>query len=109
PASGLLSGTPFAGTGGSYTLHFSAANGIGTTATQTLTLLVDQSPAITGANGTIFRVGQSGTFAISASGFPTPSLSENSADTFPPGISFNASTGELSVTAASGCGGSYTL
>ncbi len=41
---GLLSGTPGPGTGGSYTLHFTAHNGIGSDATQTFTLTVNPLP-----------------------------------------------------------------
>jgi hypothetical protein len=40
PATGVLSGTPAAGSAGTYTLHFSADNGVGDIATQTFTLTV---------------------------------------------------------------------
>ena len=49
-ATGVLSGTPAAGTGGTYTLHFTASNGVLPDAAQTFTLTVNQrrpSPAPT--------------------------------------------------------------
>ncbi len=42
PAAGLLSGAPAAGSAGAYTLHFTARNGVGTDATQTFTLTINQ-------------------------------------------------------------------
>ena len=47
--SGLLSGTPAAGTGGVYNLTFKASNGIAPDATQSFTLTVNQTPAFTSA------------------------------------------------------------
>ena len=46
-ATGIVAGTPAAGTGGTYTLHFIAHNGVGSDATQTFTLTVDQPAAFT--------------------------------------------------------------
>src|SRR5262249_44766499 len=50
PATGLLSGTPAAGTGGEYGLAFRATNGVAPDAAQTFTLVVDEAPAITSAD-----------------------------------------------------------
>ena len=44
-----LAGTPAAGTGGTYALTITAANGVLPDATQSFTLTVDQAPAITSA------------------------------------------------------------
>ena len=55
--SGLLSGTPAAGTGGSYHITIRATNGVPPDATQAFTLIVDQPPAITSANTATFAVG----------------------------------------------------
>ena len=44
-----LAGTPAAGTGGTYPLTITAANGVLPDATQSFTLTVDQAPAITSA------------------------------------------------------------
>jgi hypothetical protein len=107
-ASGILAGTA-TGAGGNYTLHFTAHNGIGSDATQTFTLTVDQAAAITSGNSATFVAGTSGSFIVTATGFPAPTLSENSGDTLPSGVTFNASIGLLSGTAALTSGGIYTL
>ncbi|HEV8060078.1 MAG TPA: DUF4214 domain-containing protein [Gemmataceae bacterium] len=106
-ATGLLSGTPPAGTSGNYAIMFAAGNGVGTNATQSFTLTVNQSPAITSANKTTFTVGSAGSFTVSATGFPTPVLSESGA--LPSGITFNAGTGILGGTPAAGASGTYPL
>ena len=49
-STGVLSGNPQLDSQGTYTLQFTATNGIGTPASQTFTLLVDGAPAITSAN-----------------------------------------------------------
>ena len=54
-------------------------------------------------------MGTAGSFTVTASGVPTPTLSENSSDTLPTGVTFNAATGVLSGTPAAGTGGTYTL
>src|SRR5207237_771814 len=47
-----LSGTPAANTGGTYPITVTASNSVGTAATQTFTLTVNQAPALTSANAT---------------------------------------------------------
>jgi hypothetical protein len=44
PVAGVLSGTPAPGSVGTYTLHFTATNGLGADATLTFTLTVDALP-----------------------------------------------------------------
>ena len=107
PATGVLSGTPAAGTGGTYSLSFKASNGVGTDATQNFTLAINQAPAITSASSTAFTVGSAGSFPVTATGFPTPTLSETGV--LPTGVTFNASTGTLGGTPAAGTGGTYSL
>ena len=99
---GVLSGTPAAGSGGTYPLTFTAHNGVGSDATQTFTLTVNQAPAITSANSTTFTVGAAGSFTVTTTGVPTPTLSESG--TLPSGVTFNATTGVLSGTPAAGSG-----
>ncbi len=106
-ATGTLAGTPAAGTGGSYALTFTAANGVGANATQGFTLVVNEAPAITSANTTTFTVGSAGTFTLTATGSPAPTLSESGA--LPSGVTFNAATGVLSGTPAAGTGGSRVI
>ncbi|MEO8361716.1 MAG: putative Ig domain-containing protein, partial [Vicinamibacteria bacterium] len=102
-----LAGNPNAGTGGSYPLIITANNGIAPNATQNFTLTVNQPPAITSANNTTFTVGINGSFTVTKSGFPSPTLSMTGA--LPTGVTFTPATGALSGTPAGGTGGSYPL
>ena len=101
-AAGVLSGIPAAGTGAAYDLTFTAANGIGTQATQNFVLTVDEAPSFTSSASATFI----GTFAcavtVTTGGFPAPTLTEASGDVLPSGVSFNAATGVLSGTPARG-------
>lgn len=103
---GSLSGTPAAGTGGSYPLTIGASNGAPPNASQSFTLVVDQPPAITSASSATFSVGTFGSFVAMASGYPAPTLSETGA--LPSGVTFSSS-GLLSGTPAPGTGGAYTI
>ena len=103
---GTLSGTPGAGTGGTYNITITASNGVLPNATQNLTLTVDQAPAITGANSTTFTVGTAGLFSVTATGFPAPTFSETGA--LPSGVTLS-SAGVLSGTPGAGTGGTYNI
>ena len=105
-----LSGTPAAGSGGIYTFTITATNGVAPDATQTFTLTDNEAPAITGANNTTFVVGMAGSFTVTTSGFPAPSLSETGP--LPSGVTFvdnGDGTATLSGTPAAGSGGIYTF
>ena len=109
---GSLTGTPPAGSGGSYTFTLKAANGFSPSASQTFTLTVDESPTITSADHTTFAVGSAGSFAVTTTaGFPTTTtLSETGA--LPSGVSFTDNgdgTATLSGTPAAGTAGSYPI
>jgi RHS repeat-associated protein len=104
---GVLSGTPASGTGGSYSITFTASNGVNPNATQNFTLTVDQAPTITSTNTTTFTVGTAGTFTVAATGNPTPTLSESGA--LPSGVTFTAATGVLAGTPAAGTNGTYPI
>ena len=103
---GQLSGTPVTGAGGTYSMTFTASNGVSPNATQAFTLTVRQAPAITSANSTTFTVASSGNFHITASGFPAPTFTETGA--LPAGVTLS-SAGQLSGTPAAGTGGSYSF
>jgi hypothetical protein len=92
--SGLLSGTPTQS--GSFPIVITAANGSGPNATQNFTLTVDAPAAITSAASTTFVKGHAGSFTVTASGFPVPTLSESGA--LPAGVTFVPATGVLSGT-----------
>ena len=107
---GTLSGTPAAGTGGTYNITFTAHNGAAPDVVQNFTLTVNQAPAITSANSTTFTEGHAGSFQVTTTGFPVPSLSKSGA--LPSGVTFvdnGDGTGTLSGTPAAGSSGSYSL
>ena len=110
PATGVLSGSPAAGTGGVYNLTFTAHNGVGNEAVQNLTLTVDEAPAITSANNTTWAVGAASSFTVTATGFPNPTLSESG--TLPGGVTFDDNgngTATLGGTPTAGTGNTYNL
>lgn len=70
-----LSGVPAAGTGGSYPVVVTATNGVGAPVAQTLTLVVDQAPAITSGTSVTATAGQGmEPFTVTATGYPAPTL-----------------------------------
>ncbi|MEY4547111.1 MAG: hypothetical protein RL685_3306, partial [Pseudomonadota bacterium] len=106
-ASGVLEGTPAPGSGGEYTLTFSADNGIGSLAVQTFTLTIEEEAGISGAASTTFAIGAPGSYSVVRTGFPLPSLSL--IGSLPAGLSFSAATGTISGTAQAGTAGSYSV
>jgi streptogramin lyase len=106
-STGVLSGTPAAGSGGTYPITFTADNGVGSGATQAFTLTVTQRAAITSAASTSFAVGKAGSFTVTATGSPAPAVAETGP--LPSGVTFDASTGVLSGTPAAGTGGTYPI
>ena len=105
-SAGMLSGTPAAGTGGTYPITITASNGVSSNAMQSFTLTVDQAPVITSAASTTFAVGTAGSFTATASGYPPPTFSETG--TLPSGITLS-SGGVLSGTPAAGTDGTYPI
>src|ERR1019366_6155155 len=83
---GILSGTPTAS--GTFPITFTASNGVLPNAVQSFTLTVNQAPTITSASSTTFTEGVAGSFTVTATGFPTPSITESGA--LPGGVKFNA-------------------
>ena len=65
------------------------------------------APVITSAKHARFQIGVSGTFTVTATGTPAPTLVQ--AGTLPSGVTFNAATGVLSGSPASGSQGTYPL
>jgi hypothetical protein len=105
-----ISGTPAAGTGGTYPLTITASNSAGT-ATQSFTLTNSQAPTITSPPTATFTTTVAGTYNITTTGFPAPTLSQT-AGTLPTGLSFVDSgngTGTISGTPAAGTQGTYTV
>jgi len=80
---GTLAGTNSVAVG-TYTITFTATNSVGT-ATQTFTLVVRSAPVITSAPSDTVPPGSGFTFAVTATGTPTPALS---ASGLPTGVTF---------------------
>jgi hypothetical protein len=83
-ATGELSGTPTQQ--GEYPITLEASNGVGASAVQRFTLTVDNAPAITSEDNATFTEGHEGSFPVTATGFPNPTVTE--AGTLPDGMSF---------------------
>ncbi len=83
-----IAGTPAAGTNGTYPVTISATNISGSTATLSLTITVAAAtgPAITSGSAAFFTVGQAGAFAVTATGAPTPAITQTG--TLPAGLTF---------------------
>src|SRR5205085_3326602 len=72
------------------------------------TLSVDQAAAVTSPPTTTFSVGRAGSFTVTATGNPEPTLSR-SGDVLPSGVTFDALTGLLAGTPDAGTVGTYNL
>ncbi|HEY4020601.1 MAG TPA: putative Ig domain-containing protein [Pseudonocardiaceae bacterium] len=83
-----IAGTPAAGSNGSYPVTISATNASGSTATLGLTITVQAAsgPVITSGASAYFTVGTAGAFAVTATGAPTPAITETGA--LPAGLTF---------------------
>jgi len=105
-----LSGTPADGTQGSYVITLTAANGVGTNATQNFTLTINQGLAITSGSGTTFTEQMPGSFLVTTMGFPVASLSETGP--LPTGVTFTDNhdgTASLAGTPAVGASNIYPI
>jgi hypothetical protein len=109
---GTLTGTPPAGSAGTYQFTLKAANGFSPSASQNFTLFVDDSPVITSADHTTFTAGQAGSFAVTTTaGFPTTTAITESGS-LPSGVTFvdnGDGTATLAGTPAAGTGGTYSI
>jgi uncharacterized repeat protein (TIGR03803 family) len=84
------------------------ANSVGAGTSTTAMLIVQTTPAITSSNNTTFTVGQSGSYIVTATGSPTPTLTES--ETLPSGVAFTDNgngTATLAGTPAAGTQGTY--
>jgi hypothetical protein len=107
-SSGVLSGTPAAGSGGTYPIVITASNGGSPNATLDFTLTVKQAPVITSANTASFTSGTQGTFTVTTSGLPTAALSETGP--LPSGVTFTDNgNGTATIAGTAGQAGSYPI
>ncbi len=107
---GTLSGTPAAGTGGSYPISFGASNGVGSPASQSFLLTVDESPTFTSGTAASFAETIHSTYTVVTTGNPTAAVSESGA--LPSGVTFTDNgdgTASLAGTPAPGTVGSYPV
>lgn len=103
-----LSGTPADGEGGVYAIEVTASNGVGTNATTTITLTVNEAPEITGPDEVRFVIGAPDSVGYSTSSYPVAELSASGA--LPPGVTFvdnGNGTGTLAGTATTA--GTYVI
>src|SRR5262249_17073661 len=104
-----LSGTPPAGSQGTYMLTITAANSVGT-AVQNFVLTVNNGPAITSPASASATSGTAFSFTVPTTGTPAPAITR--AGTLPPGISFTANgngTATLSGTPTAAARGQYPI
>jgi len=105
---GVLSGTPTSA--GTFPITFTADNGISPEGTLDFTLTVDDPPTITSASTATFPEQSPGSFTITTSGIPTPSISETGP--LPPGVNFtdhHDGTATISGTSAASTVGSHLV
>ena len=104
-----IHGDPYPGFGGVWPLVITAANGIGSNATQNFTLTVNEAPSFVPVSySASFEVGVSWSVTLNATGYPAPGINLT-AGTLPSGLSYDSATRTLSGTAASGTRGRYDL
>ncbi|GIW02041.1 putative Ig domain-containing protein [Roseiflexus sp.] len=105
---GYIQGDPGPGTGGVYTFTLYADDENGGLATQSFTLTIYEVPSITSANTATFTVGQAGSFTVTATGYPTPTLSVSGA--LPSGVTFTPnSNGTATISGTPTASGVFTL
>ncbi len=103
-----LSGTPWAGSGGTYTFTISAGNSVASVA-QKFVLMVDQPPIITSAASATFSVGQLISFSITTTGYPV-ATTITEAGPMPSGVRFvNNGNGTALLSGKPTVKGSFTL
>ncbi len=105
-----ISGTPAAGSGGSYPITITATNASGTT-TQAFTLTNAQAPTITSADVADFYTGSAGTYTVTTTGFPDATIAETG--TLPAGLTFavpSPATGSATISGTTtAADGSYPV
>ena len=107
---GTLSGNPAATSNASYTITFTANNGIGSPAVQTFVLNIHVPPQFTSLGAAAFKVGSPNSFTVTTLGIPTNAITEVGA--LPAGVSLvdnGNDTATLSGNPAPGSAPSYTF
>lgn len=107
PATGEISGTPDAGSGGVHHVVLTASNGAFPDATLSVELTVNEAMSITGPPTVTFTEGDvDGTYQPSVTGFPAPAFS---AVGLPDGLSIDPITGQITGTPVDDTAGTYPI
>ncbi|MFB9765795.1 beta strand repeat-containing protein [Nocardioides kongjuensis] len=109
-AGDAITGTPAAGSGGSYDVTLTAANGVGDDAVDHLRIVVEEAPSVVGPAAVRFVADASGSFEFAGGGYPAPTL--GIVGDLPPGISLDVDsdgTATLHGTAPESAVGSYPV
>jgi hypothetical protein len=110
PGSAKIVGTPANGTGHEYDVTVTASNGVGSDATSTIHIVVNEAPELTGPTAARFVSGTFNSVGFAADGYPQATLTATG--TLPPGVTFvdnHNGTATLSGTAVSGSEGTYNI
>ncbi len=106
-SAGVLSGTPTAT--GTFAFTITARNGVLPNATQLFTLTVGQAPVFTSASTSTLTHGVTGTFHVTATGFPVPGKITETG-TLSAGLAFTSTGGGLGIlTGKTSTKGTFTL
>jgi hypothetical protein len=114
-ATGTLTGTPTTNSGGTYSFSVSAIGQLGQIFAQTFTVTIDEPISTSIAGSLNFTEGQSGSYSITATGYPIPNGFFNLTGTLPTGLSYSSTTSgdttTLSITGTPvvGSAGQYPL
>ena len=92
-------------TGGAFPL--SVVNPAPGGGTSTVNFSIDAAPALTSAASASFTVGTAGSFTVTATGYPAPTLGETGA--LPAGVTFDSASGVLGGTPGPATAGTYSI
>ena len=107
-STGAISGTPT--TSGTYNYTAKVVDSGGGSVTSNCSISMTQAPAITSANSASFTIGLAGSFTVTTTGIPVPSITETGS--LPNGLTFvdnGDGTGTLKGTAKGLTGGNFAI
>ena len=110
PGTAKIVGTPANGTGGEYDVTVTASNQVGTDATTSVHIVVDEAPELIGPSAVRFVTGTLSTVGFGTDGYPQATLTETGA--LPSGVTFvdnHNGTATLSGTPVTGSQNTYNL
>ncbi len=94
---GAITGTPSAGSGGTYALTLTADNDVEPNATLDVAVTINQEASIVGAATASGQVGTPFTYTPTVTGYPAPDVSLADG-TLPAGLTLNGTTGAITGT-----------